>query len=693
MENESGQPFGAGVHDLGWARLDTDRHRRTGDPEVVLGTGKSPDQVVEILATLGAAHPERAVLATRLSAAAVAAVRERLPDAEVDMSARAATIGPLPSPIGTVCVVTAGTSDLPVAAEAALTARVFGAGVSRVSDVGVAGLHRLLDVRDTLEAADCLVVVAGMEGALPSVVGGLVGVPLVAVPTSVGYGASLGGVAALLGMLNSCAPGVTVVNIDNGFGAGVFAARVARGPAAPSGRPDHDHDDDDDGDGDGDGAPSGAPGRTDQPATRIGWVDASSGVSGDMLLGALVDAGVSLAVVQAAVDAASPTPVRLRPEQVQRGGLRALRMNVEVDAQPAEGPATPSAAHRTWANVRALLEAAPLLDPVRDRALATFGQLADAEAAVHGTDPERVHFHEVGALDAIADIVGVCAGLHELGLDRLVCAPVAVGGGRVDTRHGDLPVPVPAVTALLTGAPTVGGPVDTELATPTGTALLATAVDGWGAQPAMSVDAIGVGAGGREHPGHPNVLRLLLGGAVAAAPTGTAAEAAPATATRPVAQPAPERHGQGPGTLPLLLQTNVDDLDPRLWPGVLNQVIAAGASDAWLTPILMKKGRPAHTLSVLVRPETRAAVERVVFAETSTIGLRVQEVNKVALDRSELVVQVHGHPVRVKSAMHDGRVVNLQPEYEDVLAVARSTGLPTKTVLADAAAACRDVER
>ena len=214
--------------DLGFARVDLDRATRTGDPEVVYGEGKTPDQVVAILRTLHERHPDRAVLATRLSPDALAVVARDLPEATLDPLARAVTLGPLPTPTGTVAVVSAGTSDASVAAEAALTVRVHGGGVDRIDDVGVAGLHRLLAVRDRLAEADCLIVVAGMEGALPSVVGGLTGVPLVAVPTSVGYGASFGGLSALLGMLNSCAPGVTVVNIDNGYGAGVFAARVAR---------------------------------------------------------------------------------------------------------------------------------------------------------------------------------------------------------------------------------------------------------------------------------------------------------------------------------------------------------------------------------------------------------------------------------------------------------------------------------
>lgn len=212
--------------DLGFARVDLDRARRTGDPEVVYGAGKTPEQVATILSTLHERHPERAVLATRLSPEAIEAAA--IVGAVVHPVAHAATLGPIPTPHGRVGIISAGTSDAPVAAEAALTVAVHGAAAVEISDVGVAGLHRLLTVRDQLDDLDALIVVAGMEGALPSVVGGLVGTPVIAVPTSVGYGASFGGVAALLGMLNSCAPGVTVVNIDNGYGAGVAAARICR---------------------------------------------------------------------------------------------------------------------------------------------------------------------------------------------------------------------------------------------------------------------------------------------------------------------------------------------------------------------------------------------------------------------------------------------------------------------------------
>lgn len=218
------------------ARLDLDRHDRTGDPEVVFGLGKTPTQVAELLGTLHDAHPDRAVMATRLEIAAQQAVREAHPTAEVDEVARTAVLGALPEPRGQVLVVTAGTSDQPVAREALVTARVHGASADLVLDVGVAGIHRVLEVRERLAEADAIVVVAGMEGALASVVGGLVGTSVIAVPTSIGYGAAFEGVAALLGMLNSCAPGVTVVNIDNGYGAAVAAARIARRTGSAGGQ-------------------------------------------------------------------------------------------------------------------------------------------------------------------------------------------------------------------------------------------------------------------------------------------------------------------------------------------------------------------------------------------------------------------------------------------------------------------------
>jgi NCAIR mutase (PurE)-related protein len=222
---------GDGFADLGFARVDTHRVLRTGDPEVVYAAGKTTEQVVAIVRRLRAAHPAHPILVTRASDEVRAAVRTACPDEPLveDAVGRCVALGPLPrNARGRVAVVCAGTSDLPVAAEATFTARVFGAGVEQVTDVGVAGIHRLLAARPVLDRSDCVVVVAGMDGALPGVVAGLIGIPIVAVPTSVGYGAAFGGLAPLLTMLNACAPGVAVVNIDNGFGGGVYAARVAR---------------------------------------------------------------------------------------------------------------------------------------------------------------------------------------------------------------------------------------------------------------------------------------------------------------------------------------------------------------------------------------------------------------------------------------------------------------------------------
>ncbi|KQW47470.1 hypothetical protein ASC77_13515 [Nocardioides sp. Root1257] len=380
------------------------------------------------------------------------------------------------------------------------------------------------------------------------------------------------------------------------------------------------------------------------------WVDASSGASGDMLLGALVGAGVPVEVLQEAIDAVAPEPIALRVEEVRRGALAATRVHVDV---------AESHHHRTWRDVRSMLAGA-------ESALAVFERLAVAEGAVHGVPADDVHFHEVGALDAIADVVGVCAGFAHLGATSVTVSPVAVGSGTVQTAHGTLPVPPPAVAELLRGVPTYAGPAPMELCTPTGAALLTTLATAYGPQPPMTVDTIGVGAGGRDPEGHANVLRLFVDGGIEArsARTSTA---------------------EGP----LLLECNVDDLDPRVWPAVIAALLEVGASDAWLTPILMKKGRPAHTLSVLVDAARAEDVRATIFRQTSTIGLREQPLTKHALDREMVAVEVGGHTVAVKLARHHGVVVNAQPEYDDVARAASDLQRPVADVLAEATSLAR----
>jgi pyridinium-3,5-bisthiocarboxylic acid mononucleotide nickel chelatase len=382
----------------------------------------------------------------------------------------------------------------------------------------------------------------------------------------------------------------------------------------------------------------------------IGWLDCSSGASGDMLLAALVDAGVQVGAMQQAIDAIAPERVRLRVEEVRRTGLRAVRVHVDTEV---------STTRRSWAQIRDLFDRGQPSADVNGRARAAFEHLAAAEARVHGIRSDDVHFHEVGALDAIADIVGVAAGFDALGLAELQVSPVALGSGTVASEHGLLPVPPPAVVELLNGVPTYGGDAAVELTTPTGAALLTTFATGWGPQPPMAVHRQGVGAGGRDLRDRPNVVRLLVG------------------------------EPQVEDSATVLLETNVDDMDPRLWPPVLSRLLEAGASDAWVVPIVMKKGRLAHTLSVLVAGPAAPAVRQAVFTETTTIGLRETAVRKHALDRAERSIDVDGHRIRVKTATLDGLLVNAQPEYDDVVAAANATGRPVKAVLAEAAAAAR----
>lgn len=407
------------------------------------------------------------------------------------------------------------------------------------------------------------------------------------------------------------------------------------------------------------------------------WFDCASGISGDMTLGALVDAGVPLSVLQDAVDTVVPGLVRLSVERVTRAGIAAAHVGVVAPDE---------AGHRRWGTVRGMLENCALAAGVRARALAAFAALARAEGRVHGVPAEEVHFHEVGALDAIADIVGAAAGLDHLGVGHAVGSTVALGGGTVRAAHGRLPVPGPAVVALLAGAPTVGGPVDRELTTPTGAAILVTTVTDWGPQPPMRVRVQGFGAGTADPAGHPNVLRLVVGDAL---PTAAAVPAAAVPAGELPAGALPGRadtHGGGAGPA-VLLEATVDDLDPRIWPGLVQQLLDAGAHDAWLTSALGKKGRPVQVLSILAEAAQLPALRTLVFGGTSTIGLRETAVAKTALARRTERVTVAGQQIRVKFGLDGDEVVNVSAEWADVAAAAPATGLPEKQLLARAVAA------
>ncbi|WP_280425038.1 nickel pincer cofactor biosynthesis protein LarC [Nocardia carnea] len=383
----------------------------------------------------------------------------------------------------------------------------------------------------------------------------------------------------------------------------------------------------------------------------LAWIDASAGVAGDMLLAGCVDAGAPLEVVQRAIDAVVPGSVELRRTEVMRAGMRACKIDPVVLAD--DPP------HRHWSRIRQMLECADLPQAVRAGSLRVFRRLAEAEAGIHGTTVDDVHFHEVGALDAIADIVGTCAALYHLGIDRVVVSPIAVGSGTIGAAHGQIPVPVPAVLTMTRGWRIHAGGSG-ELATPTGVALVTALAVECGPIPDMRPAAVGIGAGTRDFPGRANVVRIVVDSG--------AADFGETLTTR------------------VLIEANIDDLDPRVWPVVVQRLLDSGADDAWLVPVLMKKGRPAHTVTALVPAWAVTAASEVLFAETSTIGVRYREVRKTELARTWVPVPVDGGQVRIKVAGRRGCIDQATVEFEDAFAVARETGRPVRAVLDEAGA-------
>jgi hypothetical protein len=382
------------------------------------------------------------------------------------------------------------------------------------------------------------------------------------------------------------------------------------------------------------------------------WIDASAGVAGDMLLGALVDAGADIHGVQSVVEAVLPSTVRLSATQVMRAGLSACKVDVSVlvEEQP----------HRAWADIRQLLGEAAVPEGIRTRSWSVFEALAQAEARVHAVSPDSVQFHEVGGWDSIADVVGVAAALDLLGVSTVSASQVALGAGTVESAHGELPVPTPATLELALGWRVEAGGQG-ERATPTGMALIRTLAETCEALPPLTLVGSGVGAGTRDTPGRSNVVRVALGTRVT-----------------------PMRSHEAL----IVLEANVDDLDPRVWPEVLSTLLQAGAADAWLSPIIMKKGRPAHTLSVLCAPLLRDRMRQLVFSTTTTFGVREYAVDRTALSRSWRTVHVGSTPVRIKVSLdEDGRIRQATPEFADARSAAQSSGVPVHRVLDEASAA------
>jgi len=423
---------------------------------------------------------------------------------------------------------------------------------------------------------------------------------------------------------------------------------------------------------------------------RILYFDCFSGASGDMVLGALIDAGVPLADVRRALGSLAISPDMVWTEQVSRAGVRATKFCVRGEDQPVGAHAHVHAhhghthahdhshdhqhghehqhshedhhhqhhdgshAHRTLKEIGGLIDQSALSAAGKARAKELFQRLGTAEAEIHGTTLEKVHLHEVGALDSVIDIVGAVFAIESLGVDRIVASPLNVGSGSVRAAHGLYPVPAPATLRLLKGTPIYSGPQQAEMVTPTGALLVAGYAAGFGAIPPMTVSAIGYGAGSRDFPDTPNVLRVLVGEAVAA------------TASTSV----------------VVIEADIDDMNPQIFGVVMDALLAQGALDVYYTPIQMKKNRPGVLLTVIAPPDARERLTATIFRETTTIGVRYSEMARECLDREEVTVQTAHGAVRVKVARRKGDLLNASPEFEDCARIARERNIPVKEVQA-----------
>lgn len=407
--------------------------------------------------------------------------------------------------------------------------------------------------------------------------------------------------------------------------------------------------------------------------SRVLYLDGFSGISGDMFVGACLDAGLPLDALRAALGSLAVSGYAISAEPVLRAGVSATRFVVHDEGggagvhehthTDADGTVhvhshahgdDPGHHHRSLPEIRTLIDGSALSAAGKARAVAMFQRLAEAEARIHAMPVEQVHLHEVGELDSIIDIVGAVFAMEWLGADRVVCSPLNVGGGMVRSAHGLFPVPAPATLALLGAAPVYSGAVQKELVTPTGALIATTWADAFGPLPPMTIEAVGYGAGSRDNPDTPNVLRLIIGSADD--------------------RPAAERV--------VVIECEIDDMNPQLFGAAMERLYAAGALEVFYTPVQMKKNRPGTLLTVIATPELRRPLADIIFGETTTIGVRHHEVERDILKRDIIAVDTTLGPVRFKLAWRDGRLVNATPEFEDCAALARAHDLSVKDVQA-----------
>jgi len=383
---------------------------------------------------------------------------------------------------------------------------------------------------------------------------------------------------------------------------------------------------------------------------KLAYFDCFSGISGDMTLGALVDAGCSADLLRSELKSLQVPGWTLTTEKVWKNGMAATYVRVKTEDQQN---------HRSLSAILEILTNSQLAPPVRERASRIFQNLGEAEAHVHDAPLDKVHFHEVGAVDAIVDIVGSCIGFHALGIERFACSPLNVGGGTAKMAHGLLPVPAPATARLLQGAPTFSNGVQRELVTPTGAAIVATLCDSFGPQPPMTVSAIGYGAGTADLEGQPNVVRIMIGESADKFSTADDEEIS-------------------------IIEANLDDMNPQIYGYVLEKALSAGALDVYTTALQMKKNRPGTLLTILCRPEDTGTLMSLVFAETTTFGVRTHRAQRRALPREWVNVSTGFGSVRIKLSRSNDHILHVTPEYDDCRKLAVENHVPLQQVISEA---------
>jgi uncharacterized protein (TIGR00299 family) protein len=396
------------------------------------------------------------------------------------------------------------------------------------------------------------------------------------------------------------------------------------------------------------------------------YFDCFSGASGDMILGALLDAGLPLDDLRGALGSLAIERDTVWTERVNRAGITATKFQVRGERTGGGHARTshphPHHSHRTLPEIAGLIDGSALSAAGKSRAKALFAKIGEAEAEIHGTSMDEVHLHEVGALDSIIDIVGTVYAMETVGVDRIVSSPLNVGSGTIRSAHGAYPVPAPATARLLKDAPIYSGPQASELVTPTGALLVTSYAESFGPVPPMRLSTIGYGAGARDLPDTPNVLRVMIGEADSAAPSHAVT----------------------------VIEADIDDMNPQIFGALMDRLLAEGALDVFYTSIQMKKNRPGTLLTIIAAPDARERLTALVFRETTTIGVRYREMTRECLDREQVIVETPLGPVRFKVARRNGALLNAAPEFDDCTRIAAATGTPIKDVQAAAMKAFLD---